>query len=101
VPAAAPEPSPAPAPAALPAPSAPAPVEVRTSEPATAAPVTKPEDSLAAGASLGSRVRGALDDGLHWAWGLLLLPLLAWLWAWQRHRSLYDEAGLPRGPKLR
>ncbi|RQP21915.1 DUF1161 domain-containing protein [Albitalea terrae] len=39
----------------------------------------------------------------HWPWitGLALLPLLALLWAWRSHRSAFDEAGLPRGPKLR
>jgi hypothetical protein len=38
----------------------------------------------------------------HWRWilALMLLPLTAWLWAWRAHRSAYDEAGLPRGPKL-
>lgn len=39
----------------------------------------------------------------HWPWitGLALLPLLALLWAWRSHHSAYDEAGLPRGPKLK
>jgi len=38
----------------------------------------------------------------HWRWigALLLLPVAGWLWAWRAHRSAYDEAGLPRGPKL-
>ena len=38
----------------------------------------------------------------HWPWigALLLLPVAAWLWAWRTHRSAYDEAGLPRGPRL-
>lgn len=38
----------------------------------------------------------------HWRWiaALALLPLAAWLWAWRAHRNAYDEAGLPRGPKL-
>jgi hypothetical protein len=39
----------------------------------------------------------------YWPWitGLCLIPLLALLWAWRSHTSAYDEAGLPRGPKLR
>jgi hypothetical protein len=39
----------------------------------------------------------------HWQWMLavLLLLMLAWpLWGWLQHRRAYDEAGLPRGPKL-
>lgn len=38
----------------------------------------------------------------YWRWiaALLLLPVAAWLWAWRAHRNAYDEAGLPRGPKL-
>ena len=38
----------------------------------------------------------------HWQWigALLLVPVAAWLWAWRAHRSTYDDAGLPRGPKL-
>ena len=38
----------------------------------------------------------------NWPWvsALLLLPLALWLWAWRTRRSAYDEAGLPRGPKL-
>ena len=35
-----------------------------------------------------------------WIFALLALPLAGWLWAWHAHRSAYDEAGLPRGPKL-
>jgi hypothetical protein len=35
-----------------------------------------------------------------WLWALLALPFGAWLWAWMAHRRAYDEAGLPRGPKI-
>lgn len=37
-----------------------------------------------------------------WRWiaALTALSLLVLLWAWRAHRSAYDEAGLPRGPKL-
>ena len=41
-----------------------------------------------------------LAEPWQWAWGLLLLPFAAWGWAWLAHRRAYDEAGLPRGPKL-
>jgi len=39
----------------------------------------------------------------YWPWilALLALPAAVWLWAWQAHRSAYDEAGLPRGPKIK
>ena len=69
------------------------------SAPAAAAPASS-DGEKGNGPPFTGRVRAYLADGPHWAWGLVLLPLLAWLWAWQRHRSLYDEAGLPRGPKL-
>jgi hypothetical protein len=43
------------------------------------------------------------DAGLAgWHWALGALGLLAALagWRWHRHRSLYDESGLPRGPRI-
>lgn len=38
----------------------------------------------------------------HWPWALALavVPLAASLWAWVVYRRSYDEAGLPRGPRL-
>lgn len=38
----------------------------------------------------------------NWLWilPLILLPLAAWAWMWIAHRRAYDEAGLPRGPRL-
>ena len=38
----------------------------------------------------------------HWRWiGALVFALIAALiWVWQAHRSEYDGAGLPRGPRL-
>lgn len=44
---------------------------------------------------------GFLSDHGHWLWLLAALPFAAWLWAWVAHRMAYDEAGLPRGPRLR
>jgi hypothetical protein len=35
-----------------------------------------------------------------WLWALVLLPVAIGIWAWRAHRSAYDEAGLPRGPRL-
>ena len=38
----------------------------------------------------------------HWRWigALAFVLIAAAIWVWQAHRSAYDEAGLPRGPKL-
>jgi hypothetical protein len=38
-----------------------------------------------------------------WAWaaGAGLVSVLLGLWVWLAHRSAYDAAGLPRGPRLR
>ena len=49
---------------------------------------------------LTQRAAAFLNDHWRWIFPLAFLPLLAWLWAWHAHRSAYDEAGLPRGPKL-
>jgi hypothetical protein len=35
-----------------------------------------------------------------WIAALLLLLIAGGLWAWWAHRNAYDEAGLPRGPRL-
>jgi outer membrane biosynthesis protein TonB len=37
-----------------------------------------------------------------WRWALVLLvvAIAGALWAWRAHHNAYDEAGLPRGPKL-
>jgi hypothetical protein len=45
----------------------------------------------------------SLDNAVQnrsWMWALLLVPAAACLWLWHAHRSAYDKAGLPRGPKL-
>jgi Protein of unknown function (DUF1161) len=38
----------------------------------------------------------------HWQWlaPLVSVPLLIWAWLWYVRRRDYDEAGLPRGPRL-
>jgi hypothetical protein len=43
---------------------------------------------------------GFLLDNWPWLCALLLVPLAAWAWSWAAHRRAYDEAGLPRGPRL-
>ncbi len=49
----------------------------------------------------GVKEPGSLGRHVHWLWLLLAVPLGAALWAWISHRMAYDEAGLPRGPRLR
>jgi len=38
----------------------------------------------------------------HWRWigALVFVLIAASIWVWQARRSVYDEAGLPRGPRL-
>jgi Protein of unknown function (DUF1161) len=38
----------------------------------------------------------------HWRWigALAFVLIAASIWVWHAHRSAYDEAGLPRGPRL-
>lgn len=38
----------------------------------------------------------------YWRWigALAFVLLAASIWLWQAHRNAYDEAGLPRGPRL-
>lgn len=43
---------------------------------------------------------GFLASNWPWLAAVLLLPLIAALWAWFSHHRAYDAAGLPRGPKL-
>jgi hypothetical protein len=119
------EPAAAPTPAAsLPAPrtlpgEARRPAPPREPEPPPAGPSVAP--GLSTGASAGApgattiasdalepaQPAGAFGDRAaafvmrHGLWLLaLLLPLAGLLWAWFAHRSAYDEAGLPRGPRL-
>jgi hypothetical protein len=52
------------------------------------------------GIPLAQRAMELLRRQWHWVAMLVLAMLGASLWAWLAHRSAYDEAGLPRGPKL-
>jgi hypothetical protein len=61
------------------------------------APVESPEGEKL---PLSQRATTFITGNWPWVSALLLLPLALWLWAWRSHRSAYDEAGLPRGPKL-
>lgn len=49
----------------------------------------------------GPGLRGILVRHWHWILAPVLLVIAGLLWAWLAHRTAYDEAGLPRGPKLR
>lgn len=75
---------------------APAPARARKGEstPATTAPMAaKPAEPAASGPGFFTR---------NWKWvaGGFVLVFAALAWAWVVHRRDYDEAGLPRGPKL-
>lgn len=82
------EPAPAPEPAA----------------PAALAPAASaPNDALVSPQEAQPELASATDfigGKWQWLWALVLLPFAAWLWAWIAHRRAYDEAGLPRGPKI-
>ncbi|MGY4831000.1 DUF1161 domain-containing protein [Sphaerotilaceae bacterium SBD11-9] len=60
------------------------------------------ESSIVKGLPAAESVAGPGFIARNWQWlaGLLLLPLVGGLWAWRAHRNAYDEAGLPRGPRL-
>lgn len=64
----------------------PAPAQVDTAPAATAEPLSP---------------RGGFF-ARHWQWvaPLVSVPLLIWGWLWYVRRRDYDEAGLPRGPRL-
>jgi hypothetical protein len=52
------------------------------------------------GIPLAQRVAEFLRQQWHWIALGVFVMLGASAWAWLAHRSAYDEAGLPRGPKL-
>jgi hypothetical protein len=61
---------------------------------------TQPSEAPVAKDMSTSDMFGFLFDNWPWLCALLLVPLAAWAWAWAAHRRAYDEAGLPRGPRL-
>ncbi len=118
-PASAAAPTPAPAPATAP-PVAPMPISVPASAPEKAATPGASEaqavrsvepsaarapprlQQAASGVPLSLAQQTAAFAEEHWQWIciLVLVPIVAVLWAWRAYRNAYDEAGLPRGPKL-
>jgi Protein of unknown function (DUF1161) len=65
-----------------------------------------PPQSMPPGKTAGANVplaqRASEFMAEHWRWfGALAFVLIAALiWVWHVHRTAYDEAGLPRGPRL-
>ncbi len=77
--------------------------EVATAPPddRAAAPSPPPPDKPAAAKDPATQpASGFLSE--HWRWfgALAFVLILALIWAWHTRRSAYDDAGLPRGPKL-
>lgn len=96
-----PPPAPAPTPAPAPSPAEPVPAQ-KTIEPVSvSAPPPAPVAEEKAAVSAVPFTRLATDfaqQNWPWLWLVVLLPVAGWIW--QTRRSGYDEAGLPRGPKL-
>ncbi len=104
--------SPAPSPSMSPPPTPkPEPEKASVSE-VLAAPSTTPAAAEPpAPTQLDSATAAATDEptperggffARHWRWlvPLVSVPLLVWAWLWYVRRRDYDEAGLPRGPRL-
>lgn len=64
------------------------------------APVARPVTSPAAQSTWAQLATDFTAENWRWLLALIVLPLAGLVWAWYAHRSAYDEAGLPRGPKL-
>jgi hypothetical protein len=74
---------------------------VRAIDPAVAQPAQAPlAKTLADKVPLTRQASEFMAENWRWIWALFLLPIAGWIWVWRVHRSAYDEAGLPRGPKL-
>ena len=94
-----PKPPPASVPAATPLPVTPFVVATPEPAPSIAPPASAPlVQRDEASAPKAPSVLGFMLE--HWRWGLAMILLLAVGLVWYAYRSMYDEAGLPRGPKL-
>ncbi len=58
------------------------------------------DKTVAVSASLTRQASDFMAENRRWMWALVLLPIAGGVWVWRARRSAYDEAGLPRGPKL-
>lgn len=74
---------------------------VRVVEPATPRePQLRPAEPFAEKPPLSQRASEFAAANWRWLLAALLVPLLAWGWAWRAHHLAYDKNGLPRGPRL-
>jgi hypothetical protein len=74
---------------------------VRAVDRAVAQPQQVPLDKVAvAKVPLARQASEFMAENWRWIGALVFLPIAGWIWAWRAHRSAYDAAGLPRGPKL-
>jgi len=64
------------------------------------APQAQPGKTPAVQSPWAQRATDFMAENWRWFLALIVLPLAGLGWAWYAHRSAYDEAGLPRGPKL-
>jgi hypothetical protein len=73
----------------------------RAADRAAAQPSQLPLDkSVVAKVPLARQASDFMAENWRWILALVFVPIAGWIWAWHAHRSAYDEAGLPRGPKL-